>query len=308
MWRVALWGFFQIWGNAVEKAKVSERKTRVHKSLEGQAMHASENGHTSESDSAAHDGPMDRIFQDPTIQQTVAEDPIARWFNENWRTFVTLAVIAIAIVYGRNVFRETHQANMQRAADVFVRLQSEYQSFVQDLDSQDTLVGEQGEKSGEETEDGAKASKRQEKVDFLLSLVRALGEEQDPYKTLGKQYEVLLRLKLGQYDQAKQAAQSLGALADSDGIEKVDERRLATEMSLLALARYEIDTSELKGEGLKRLESLVKNGAVASLSAALAFAAVSEDKERALSLLEALAERQPEHAELLETEINRLRQ
>ncbi len=223
------------------------------------------------------------LFENQAAQQAMIEDPLFVFLKNQWQNLLWGVVIVLVVLYGKNAFEQSKQANLERASDVYVRLKQEYEQFTAMEDINATAYKE--------------TQKR------LQGYVSALRDEPSPYDQVATLYDSLLAAHSGDTDKVQNM---LGSIKLSDIDVSNADQRLFAELSLLSLSRSLLDKEDAVQTGKATLYELATNGAFVRVAAALSFARVAkevEEREKAAAVLEDIVRAQPEQAELVENEL-----
>ncbi|MCB0334295.1 MAG: hypothetical protein KDD55_12390, partial [Bdellovibrionales bacterium] len=166
-----------------------------------------------------------RIFDDPTIHQTVTEDPLFVFLQKWWRQLVGLGIAVFGVMYARDAFHETYVTNMRRAADIFAgvrvsfgeldTLSSAVEQKKGDVDLAKAALGETPTQEQKDALAKAEEELKQAQDDYKKSLeqfdnsLTALADERSPYKELGTFYAGLQELRHGDLAAAEQKLSGL---------------------------------------------------------------------------------------------------
>ncbi len=270
----------------------------------------------------SHEHGDSRIFDDPTIQQTVTEDPLFVFLKKWWRQLVGVAVTVFVVMYARDAFRETYVTNMQRAADIFAgvrisfaeleTLEEDRTEKAQAVKEAQAALGDAPTKEQEEALTKAKDELQQAQVDYDKSYeqfqnsIVALADERTPYKELGTLYAGLHDLRNGDLTAAEQKLMSL----EWQGTQQIEPAvQFIGELATVALARGYLDNDETLSKGKSLLENVAENGSYAHISALTTLSLITSDGEEKAALEKRLASfslDNPEQGELLETLMGRV--
>jgi len=260
----------------------------------------------------------DRIFSDPTLQQTMAEDPLLKYFKENWRQTLIILGTACALYFGYQTMHETYVQSMQRAGEIYSNLHK--QLLVLDTEKSDLskAVSEQDEKNRD-----AKASDQDKQAalkkvsdaqtelnksqDKLKEMLTALSDSREPYKSIAQIYRGIFALRNGDLAGAKDALSAAAAWKT----QKADTKeRFYAESAAFTLAGALLDQDNGLQEAKGLLRDLAGEGGYLSVPAALRLARIAvspEEKSEAISILESLKAKQPTQNTLLDAELSHLR-
>ena len=224
------------------------------------------------------------------IQQTVAEDPLAKFLQKNWRFLAIIISIVVAFTYGKNFFEQTRYESLRRSADLLLSLQEQVEQLNQ-MDLQNT------EEAKDQFEQGL--ARAQE-------LRRALSQERAPYATLSPLYEaVLLQMQAVQQETlpnngASQPTNLGGGLFT--GV--VDELRSFQQALSLLATGTEVTPDD---PALGALKEIVRSGRFAGSAALAVLQALTMNDAESLSELKELAQeyimRNPEQADIIRREL-----
>lgn len=252
------------------------------------------------------------LFESGSVQQTLAEDPLAIFLNKYWRQVVVVAAIIAAGFYAKNVFEETYTASMQRAAAVFSDMRAQYANLNSLLAEQEKLKGQpiaQGESAEKSETDKQEQLKKQieDSETRLLDLLRALQDEREPYRSLGNLYRGLFAHQKGDFE-AMQA--QLGSF-NWKAAEASSKERYFAELAALALARAELDQDSQRESGQSLLKQLAAESEYVQVSAALTLARIAKTEQERTEIsqqIESILQKSPQQSEILEPELSRLKQ
>lgn len=244
------------------------------------------------------------------LTEAMVEDPIFRVLYE-WRVpLITVALLVLAGFYIRGQIDKAYVQSQQSAAGIYAELDEEFrglEGFTAELEkiSEELKAIPEGEKPEERKELLERQSRLQESYEkgkgVVLAKIAALKDEREPYSAVASGYEAVLSLENGESPVSYPNWENTDASASS---------RVFLELTALRLARAAL-SSDKDSEARLQLNQLVMKGRFAHVGAALSLARVAEDegqKQEALKLLEELSLRAPEQNELLEAELDRLRQ
>ncbi len=238
----------------------------------------------------------------PIIPEQQVEDPVAK-FIWTHRKELTLTVLAgLALFYVIHTFQENRRARMAEAADMFHSVQEQFDNFTQ----ASVRLSEQRSLATVKAEDLKKQedalTEQRARLDQSL---RALADTDPPYTELAALYRGLLARSAGA---ASEAASLLGGFAWRS--EAVDSsKRLHGELAQLAFARSLLDDDASREQGMSLLKDLAREGAYVRVVAAVSLARIAtSDAQRAeaKALLAAVVQAQPEQADLVKGEVERL--
>lgn len=216
------------------------------------------------------------------IQQTVAEDPLAKFLQKNWRFVAIVISVVVAFTYGKNFFEQTRYESLRRSADLLLSLQQQVEQLSQvDLQSSDEAT--------EEFEQGL--ARAQE-------LRRALSQEREPYATLSPLYEAVLLQMQAEKQEALPNASGSQLVSLEGGV--IDElRSFQQALSLLATGT--------ESTALDALKENVRVGRFTGSAALAVLQALTMKDAEAQVELKALAEeymmRNPEQANIIRREL-----
>ncbi|MGA1192145.1 MAG: hypothetical protein ACO3XO_07685 [Bdellovibrionota bacterium] len=224
------------------------------------------------------------------IQQTVAEDPLAKFLQKNWRFLAIVISIIVAIAYGKNFFEQTRYESLRRSADLLLSLQQQVEQLSQvELQSTDEATGE--------FEQGL--ARAQE-------LRRALSQERDPYATLSPLYEaVLLQMQAEKKEALPNVSGSQVTHLDGGVFTGVIAELRSFQQALSLLAPSIESTPDASAVGA--LKEIVRGGRFTGSAALAVLQAVTmNDAESQAELKELTQEyimRNPEQADIIRREL-----
>ncbi|MCB0320738.1 MAG: hypothetical protein KDD60_07400 [Bdellovibrionales bacterium] len=249
------------------------------------------------------------------VEQTVAEDPLAKFVFARWRELTIAIAVIFGVIYVQRAFEETRRVALEHSADILLELQN---SFTELRELQLTPVENTTEVDGKKqplAEDklAEKQAERQEKLNSLKvkveEFVKALSQERAPYRELGTLYGSLA---------GKQVDPTLVNPASKEELQK--SQTVLGEIGRLGLALQSLQQGAEQGaddtnKAILELKNLVVGGKFVSAPALIllgemqAAAGKDENLLKGLDLAEMardLSERQPEQSELLRKELPRL--
>jgi len=275
---------------------------------------------------AGHD-----IFTDPALAEPLKNDPVFRFLKDYWRQSLLIVGMVFAVAYARQVFRDTHVAEMERAADIFARVRSEFEQGTtlreQLGEARARLAEKEGAAKSQGTSDKKAGTPPMADTDAAKSRVAdlekqladstrrldghlgALADVHSPYREFGELYRGLA---------ARVAAGDGGAVAEmraafgvpTGTVALAAKPDLPTELKAMALAKALLDSPEGRAEGRSALAELAQKGVYVNVSAAIALAHTAssiEERKAALTILESIVVSHPEQQGLLGQEAARLR-
>lgn len=264
------------------------------------------------------------IFLDPALANA-AQDPLLGYFVKRWRPILLVIVAVFAGAYIRQTFRNSYELSLGQSADGFSKVRTEYAEMraheariltLRDEEKKAAAKENKDEKKEDATKREEAAKKRTEEIaslekkisenrERLNQFVRAMGETEEPYKTIAKVYQGLIAGDAGDLAGMKSAYAGLKfdpSLGDStDGFYR--------ELASIALARKLLDSPDGAAEGKEMLSNLAEKGSYVNVSAALTLAHIAvsdDDKKKTAEQLLKLVTAHPEQAKFLESEIKRL--
>lgn len=289
--------------------------------------------------------PTPKLPEDETVEQTIAEDPLLKYFQDNWRSYAIIFGIVFAAYWAYTRFEQTREAALQDAGDLLYTVQQEYGEYstlttkIDGLNKQiatlNKQIAEEAEKGAakkaESKEDSAKddsgaekpadgaaadlekaekdlaaAEKERAEISEKISFsLEALSDTRAPYSIYATLYRGLIKS-----DSAKSMAILSGLNWRTFAAEDRSGERFASELAALHVARLKLDDEESRAAGLKGLEDLAASGVFARVAAATAYGNVArseEERSTAITLLSNLASDEPEQLEFVEDLLNRLK-
>ncbi len=247
------------------------------------------------------------IFEDPAISRAMNEDPILRYMAKWWQQIAFIVCAIVLAFWLRGRFQETWLNSKGEASDLFSRSEQRYSEFVEaSLEKEDKKAETkkpEGEGSASEKEDAAKKSEEMKRV--LNESLASLAETEAPYSQLADVYRALATMQQGD---ATKVDGILGvvSLVGKDG-SKTD--RFVSEMKLLIEAKAFLDNQAKLAEGKAILKKLASEGYFVNVVAAVTLARLAEsdtEREEAKRIINKILETQPEQAQFLQDEVNRL--
>jgi len=238
------------------------------------------------------------------IQQTVAEDPIAKFLQTNWRIITTVVILGFAFVYGKSFFEQTRHESLRRSADVLLNLQEQ----VEQLSTFDSTA----------VADETKEDQFEQGLSRARELTRALSQERAPYASLAPMYTALLsQIQLskaggGNELGADLTPQSLSetelVLQKEEGVVVELQNFHRALYSLNVATRSATDSASSDAEpALLKLKELVRTGDFVGGAALAVLQAFASDDQQMQDELRVLAKeylvRNPEQAEVLRREL-----
>lgn len=263
------------------------------------------------------------------------DDPLFRFLKDYWRQILLVVGVILAGVYARQVFRDTHVAEMERAADIFVRARSEFEQSTKlrtelaearlrlvELEQAPSAPQKKGAAAGAKAEaaspkpDTAAAASRVADLEKQLAdssrrldgHLGSLADVRSPYREFGSLYRGLAaRAAAGDGNAVAEMRAALGVGTGTIAVPTKPD--LATELKAMALARALLDSPEGRGEGRQALTELATKGVYVNVSAAVALAHTArtpEERSAALKVIENLLATHPEQETILRPEVARL--
>lgn len=240
--------------------------------------------------------PPETIFDDPSIQQTIAEDPLFTFLQKWWRQ-IAVVVLAVALgYYFRESFQENYERSMRRSADTFSKVRAEYEQVLN--------LHQQLPDNIEEDSEAAKTFT--EAKERLMLTIASLGDAREPYQTLSGLYRALVALEIEGDTEATSRLQTLAAEIKQKGDESLVP---FADLALFAAARSGLDDADSRSAAIGQLTELAKSSAVVDVAAGVTLARVADTPEQraeARQILEEILRRSPEQADIVEPVVNSL--
>jgi hypothetical protein len=207
------------------------------------------------------------------------------------------------VYLARTAYLSTFEKTMRGAADVFAVTRREYAELITTIDQ----IG----KIDSSTDEGKVSLKEAtEKRDQIMARLRsnlvALSNERDPYSSLAALYGGLTKLANNDL---------VGAEADFSAVNwealpsESSSGRLLGELAALNIARAKLDSDKSAKDGKQLLEKLAKNGHFVNVSAVTILGMIAqtdEEKTKAANLIADVLQLNPEQADILQPELDRL--
>lgn len=257
------------------------------------------------------------VFSDPQVSKTLSEDPLFRFLGRNWRVLIALVGVAVLAYFFNHMFQSTYVETMQRSAEVFENVHAQYSEIEASQRQLTDLQREAARLAKDQTSDAKSREENQKKISELdakliastsklEALISALADTREPYNKLAQIYKALLLKGKGDF---KVAAEVLQGFAWKT-LPPQDKHRFFAEIAAFQLVGVLLDLPEQAAQGESLLKELALNseylgGATALRLAALASSA--EQRAQAYTVLEQVIGAHPEHSDLLEPELARLR-
>ncbi|MCB0328149.1 MAG: hypothetical protein KDD70_00760 [Bdellovibrionales bacterium] len=125
------------------------------------------------------------------IQQTMAEDPLAKFVQRRWRELAITVAVVFLVIYVKDAFEQTRMASLRRSADLLIDLQAQVEQLkgiadqlaVKKDEEKKKEVTEAQEATGATESSGAQAKEasktgENESAAEGEAIVKAEGEEQ----------------------------------------------------------------------------------------------------------------------------------
>lgn len=222
------------------------------------------------------------------IQQTAAEDPLAKFLQKNWRFLAIIISIVVAFTYGKNFFEQTRYESLRRSADLLLSLQQQVEELSQ--------LGQQNSEEAKGQFDQGLARAQE--------LRRALSQERAPYATLSPLYEaVLLQMQAEQQEALPNVSGSqpinLGGGLFTGVIDELRSFQQALALSMT--------DGEPAASALGALKEIVRSGRFTGSAALAVLQALTKNEAESQAELKALAQgyimRNPEQADIIRREL-----
>lgn len=257
------------------------------------------------------------VFDDPTISQTVAEDPLFKFF-QRWSNHIFGTVLVVLLVWSvTRMLESTHIAGQMSAAQIYAALRNnvaEINGIDRELTEQQVKLQNLQKEEGDSTTQIAAIEKEMKDLsERRARLVTsgegkavALREQKSPYDVIGRMYAVLLSVQ-------NPTVKSLPAEMNKvqwQAVRPDNPERLFLEVGALRLARSYLDQEALRTQGMATLNELADKGVYMHAMAGRTFAEVAnneDEKRTALTILEEILAAHPEQAEVLEDILQQLK-
>ena len=252
------------------------------------------------------------------LEELIEEDALFS-FLKRWSNVITVVLIAVGLVFlYLNQSEKAYQSAMQDSARVLregLTSLADYEALLAERETiKAQLAGTYTPKEGEEVPAAetleANLKENETKLATALEVVNGkfdvLSQSRGGYGPIGEAFQAVILAKEGKLEQAESKLASLDWKSQTDG----SASRMYFELATLRTARALLDTEERRAAGKSLLVELAKAGTVAHVPAGLTLASIAhsqEEKDEVRGLLESIVQRNPEQSELLEREIDGLR-
>lgn len=261
---------------------------------------------------------QERLFTDPTLAQTAAEDPLFKFLSTHWKQVLLLIGAVLAGYFGNQSFQETYLSSMRRSGELFSNLQKQIDQIDIEQGALLSLREEAKQKSADaavseaQKEEIAKNIKEKEQSLIKLQersgeMITALSDSREPYNELALLYRQLLQTRAAN---AASIAQLQPVRSDWENVDAKSAERFISEASAFNAAGLKLDRADSASQASETLKNLSKNGVYLHVPAALRLARIAstvEQRAEALIVLEELSTRMPEQSSVLQAEIARLK-
>lgn len=263
-----------------------------------------------------HGGLEDSLLGDPSVAQTVAEDPLFIFLRRWGRQLLMITALVLAGYFGNGLFQKSYTDSMRRYADVFASLRVQL-AEIEGLRSASVSAREESAKKAsdaaiaQEEKDKAATAATKAEDDLkqaqsqLNERLTALADARSPYAEIAAIYRGIVRTRSGDLQEARAA---FGSLKWRE-LKADDSARFFGEMAAFGLAGALLESDASHAEGRQLLIDLARDGVMAHVAAALRLARLAQteaERQEVLTILEALNNRYPEQNALLESEIKQL--
>ena len=238
----------------------------------------------------------------PIVPEPQVEDPVAKFIWSNRKELTLTVLAALALFYVVHTFQDNRRTRMAEAADLFHGVQEQFEAFSQasvKLAEQRALTTVKAEDLKQQE---TSITEQRARLDQAL---RALADTDPPYTELAQLYRGLVARAAGETTEA--SALLRGVTWKSFPAEA--SARLHGELGQLALGRLLLDDEGTRAEGVRTLTELAREGKFARVAAAVTLARIAGDesqKAEAKALLDAIVRDQPEQADLVKADLDRL--
>ncbi|MBX7138703.1 MAG: hypothetical protein K1X83_12035 [Oligoflexia bacterium] len=258
------------------------------------------------------------VFDDPTINQTLVEDPLFVFVRRWWRQIVLVVGAVVLGYFGQQSFKDTYQKSMRHSAEMFTTLHAQVAELGQLRSDLEIAQHERDSKAADPKATAAdketaekKLTESKDKIAALEAksqdLLRALNDAREPYKSLAAAFSAVLSAQHGDFGLASSKLGTLGWQAVA-----LDSReRFFSELTAFGLAGALLDNDQELPRAQAELKALAEKGEFMAFAAARRLArsaATVEERSQAAMLLQAIQKRQPEQNDLATAELNRLTQ
>lgn len=258
--------------------------------------------------------PIDTVESNAMSLRQV-EDPIVKFLEAHWQRALYALIAAGFLLYLYFGYQRSQEESRRQAADLFNKVRASLTELetadaklaaLNDEVAADKAAVDETKKKEREERKSAIENEIKSSREKLHQRLSALSDVKEPYRSLAKLYGGMASLSSGDVAAARNDLrafnwQSIAATGAED--------RLIAELAALTLARTLIEQEESRGEGEKLLGELANDGSYVKVSAALALARIAgspEKKSEAKAVLEKIRNQNPEYADLVREQIERL--
>ena len=256
------------------------------------------------------------IYTDPALAQAPTDDPLYKWLNAHWRHLLSLVIAIAVITYFVGAFRDSYESSMRGAADIYARLQSEYNNYSVAKSALSAAVIENDKKmAGKSAAEKNEAEKGLENYyknvedakSRLTQLVNSASYTREPYSVIADLYRGLMQ-RIENPKSPDLAA--LDKFRDWENVGKPNsDQRFYAELGALILARAYLDDATKRTDGEAMLKNLATKSQIVNVSAALTLSHIADTKEKrveAKQILDTVLSKNPEQLDLVSDESKRL--
>ena len=250
------------------------------------------------------------FFDDPAVAQTVAEDPLFKFFKKWSNHILGVCVLIFCVWTVVRMLESTHIAAQKSAAQMYAGVRLDV-AELKTLDTQLALKNDELAKLADDaTADKERLTKEiadiEESRATLITRsqgkVVALKDQKSPYNTIGEMYGILL-------SSMKADAASTTATVEWSAVPAESPERLFREVTALKLARDGLDSADGKAAAVARLKALAAQGVYMHAMAGKTLAEIAqtaEERQEALTVLQDVLAKHPEQSEIIEQDIQHL--
>lgn len=238
------------------------------------------------------------IFADPALARQTS-DPVAEFIKRQWRPLLVTVVLAFALVYVRDTFRESRQRGIEEGANALFESQEALKQLRESVKKVGQLKAKTVLADADKKELEAAEADLKTRTDRINQTLTILGESVAPYSGLAN---IIGGLAAHDRGELSAVENYLGKYPLETFDKLKGAPRLEAELGLITYARSLLDFPNSEQKARAILIALAQKGETVAVTAALTLlhiASTDQDKQQAQEIVNVLSAKFPEQASLL---------